>query len=102
MVETTRRRFLGMGAAIVGGAAASRSLAEGGQPTGAAEKLTNWAGNYEYSVDRIHEARTAGEGQGSSHPVRVVHRSPPAGLSAGAPPPADRKTAYLKPSSRCR
>jgi xylitol oxidase len=52
-----------MGAAIVGGAAASRSLAEGGQPTGAAEKLTNWAGNYEYSVDRIHEARTAGEVQ---------------------------------------
>lgn len=56
MANTSRRRFLELSAAAVGGAVACK---DGVQPPGAGasrSRLSNWAGNYEYGVDTVHEA----------------------------------------------
>lgn len=65
-MNTSRRRFIKLSAAAVGGAAASRPPgdavgAEEARATAAGSRLTNWAGNYEYGVDRVHEARSLDE-----------------------------------------
>ncbi len=65
-MNTSRRGFLKLSAALLGGGAASRasgyvSGAEESAGSSAQSMLTNWAGNYEYSVDQVHQARSLDE-----------------------------------------
>lgn len=56
-----RREFLKLGAAAVGAAATSRPSRAAGQETPGTGRITNWAGNYTYGVDRVHEAASVDE-----------------------------------------
>ena len=64
-MKTTRRKLLGLGAAAIGAATVSpRSVSalgaeEAKRSSGAG--LTNWAGNYAYSVDTVYQARSLEE-----------------------------------------
>lgn len=65
-MKTSRRGFLSLSAAALGGAAACRQT-DAPPPTeevkGVADetRLTNWAGNYQYSVDHVHHAQSVDE-----------------------------------------
>lgn len=73
-MKTSRRRFLALGTGALGAAVASPSIAAPGkqEAEGAAGKaLTNWAGNYTYSVDALHSAGSVEEVQAA---VRSAER----------------------------
>ncbi len=54
----SRRQFISRTAAIAGASAMSRIAAGATVRAQSKDPLTNWAGNYRYSVDRLHRARS--------------------------------------------
>ena len=65
-MKTTRRKLLGLGAAAIGAATVSpRSVSALGAEEAkraAGGGLTNWAGNYTYSVDTVHRGGSFNDG----------------------------------------
>jgi xylitol oxidase len=58
VMNHTRRQFISRTAAIVGASAVSRIPARATVRAQSKDALANWAGNYRYSVDRLHRARS--------------------------------------------